>query len=541
MAIVVPIAAEWNPQGVKKATADLDQAQGKWAKAGVAAKKAFLPAAAVLGGFAAAGVTFAKKAEEAATATARLNTTLGNVKGVPQEAIDRQQQLAKDISKVAAVSDEEIKAGQAILATFQKVGATAEDTGGSFDRATQAAVDLAAAGFGSIDTNAKQLGKALEDPEKGITALKKAGVSFTKQQQDQIKTWAKSGKLAEAQNAILQEVEKQVGGTAEATANSSDKMAVAWEDAQQSLGEVLLPVVDKGAALLQKFADFAEKNKTAVVVLAGVIAGLAGAIVAINIAMKIWQAGVAAATAIQWAWNAAMAANPIGLIVIAIAALVAAFVVAYKKSETFRNIVDTALAGVRKAFKWLADKAGAALQWIRDNWDTIVTVLKNSPIGLYIRAVMAVFTWLKDKLGPWFRWIKEKWDKLIELFGRLKKWFDENKQKIITAVTAPFIAAFNLISKAWNNTVGGLTFKIPEWFALLSPAAALLAGREFSIPRAPELAAPGRAPNGGVGAIARQTVNIYGAIDPAGTAAQVAAIQQGRVNTIGRTSLVPVF
>jgi phage-related minor tail protein len=116
-----------------------------------------------------------------------------------------------------------------------------------FDRATKAAIDLAAAGFGSVTTNAVQLGKALEDPIKGLAALGKSGVTFTAEQKELIKTLVETGRVAEAQEIILKAVETQVGGTAEATANASDRMKVAFSQLQESLGERLLPVFEKFA------------------------------------------------------------------------------------------------------------------------------------------------------------------------------------------------------------------------------------------------------------------------------------------------------
>ena len=93
--------------------------------------------------------------------------------------------------------------GQSILATFHSVSGATGRAAGVFDRATAAGADLAAAGFGSIESNAVQLGKALEDPKKGLTALAKSGVTFTQAQKDQIEQMtagkASAKELADAQ------------------------------------------------------------------------------------------------------------------------------------------------------------------------------------------------------------------------------------------------------------------------------------------------------------------------------------------------------
>jgi hypothetical protein len=78
--------------------------------------------------------------------------------------------------------------------------------------------------------------------------------------------------------------------------------------------------------------------------LGGVIAGLAVAVLAANAAMKVYQATLLIVKAAQFALNAVMAANPITLVVLAIAALVAAFVVAYKTSENSACLLTAYLA-----------------------------------------------------------------------------------------------------------------------------------------------------------------------------------------------------
>jgi hypothetical protein len=117
--------------------------------------------------------------------------------------------------------------------------------GGAFDRATQAAIDMAAAGFGSATSNATQLGKALNDPIKGITALNRAGIQFTEDQKALIQSLVDSGKVLEAQDMILAEIESQVGGTAAATATASSKMTIAFGAIQEELGKVLMPMLDR--------------------------------------------------------------------------------------------------------------------------------------------------------------------------------------------------------------------------------------------------------------------------------------------------------
>jgi phage-related protein len=149
-----------------------------------------------------------------------------------------------------------------------------------------AALDLAAAGFGSAETNAVQLGKALQDPIKGLTALARSGVTFTEVEREKIKAMVESGNILGAQEAILKAIETQVGGTAEATATGSAKMSVAFGEMQEAIGTALLPLFEKLVPLVTGFLEWIGKNSVLVTVLAGAMGVLAAAILAVNFALN---------------------------------------------------------------------------------------------------------------------------------------------------------------------------------------------------------------------------------------------------------------
>ena len=130
-----------------------------------------------------------------------------------------------------------------------------------------ATLDLAAAGFGTAESNAVQLGKALNDPVKGLSALAKSGVTFTDAEKDKIKVLVESGKQLEAQEMILAAIEKQVGGTAEATADSSAKMSLGFADLKETLGLALLPAFDALNGYLAGFAKWASENSRVILIL----------------------------------------------------------------------------------------------------------------------------------------------------------------------------------------------------------------------------------------------------------------------------------
>lgn len=253
MAVVVSFVGKWDGKDVARAQKEIAKfSDESTSKFGNFAKKAGVAVAAVGAAAVGVGAVFAKQAisaaEEAATAQARLEQvaqSMGFVGGAYSGATQRLQDYASELSKQIAVEDESILAVQAKLATFREVGATMDEAGGAMDRATQAAFNLAAAGFGEAESNATQLGKALQDPVKGITALARAGVTFTEQEKEKIKAMVEAGDVAGAQNLILGALEAQVGGVAEATANASEKMAVGFGELQESVGMALLPAFNE--------------------------------------------------------------------------------------------------------------------------------------------------------------------------------------------------------------------------------------------------------------------------------------------------------
>jgi hypothetical protein len=207
--------------------------------------------AAIVRGFkdATAAAEESRVADERIDAIANSMNEFGNE---TQKVTKRIKDYAQQQSLSVGVDDEVIKATQAKLLTFRNLTKTAGTMGGAFDRATKAAIDMAAAGFGTAESNATQLGKALNDPIKGITALNRAGIQFTSDQQELIKSLVESGKVLEAQDMILKEIESQVGGTAAATATATEKMRIAFGEVQESVGQLLLPVLEKFSAWFLK-------------------------------------------------------------------------------------------------------------------------------------------------------------------------------------------------------------------------------------------------------------------------------------------------
>jgi hypothetical protein len=204
---------------------------------------------------------FIKMGEEARKSERRLAniaTNMGLFGANTDKVTKRLSKYAETLSFATGVDDELIRANEAVLLTFKNLAKSAETVGGPFDRATQALLDLAAAGK---DVTAVKLGRALEDPIKGMTGLTRAGIIFTKQEQAQIKSLTEHNNLLGAQDIILKKIEQQVGGTASATASSTEKMQARFENVLETLSGALLPAVDTLTDKFSKWLDSQEGKK----------------------------------------------------------------------------------------------------------------------------------------------------------------------------------------------------------------------------------------------------------------------------------------
>jgi hypothetical protein len=289
MSININILSNFNGAGFDKLEKELKRLNTPMEKL-AAVSRSLAPAAQIgliaLSGMAVGAVRAAEEAEVADRRLANIAESMNLFGSSTDQVVKRMTEFADATMLATAVDDEIIKSTQAKLLTFANLAATADEVGGAMDRATLAAIDLAAAGFGEAEQNAVQLGKALQDPVKGITALGRAGVTFTEQEKEKIAVLVESGKVLEAQDMILSAIETQVGGTAEATATGSAKMAVAFGEMSESIGKALLPLVQTLVPVMVGFFNIVAENSGVVTVLAGIFAALAVAILAVNFALN---------------------------------------------------------------------------------------------------------------------------------------------------------------------------------------------------------------------------------------------------------------
>jgi hypothetical protein len=178
---------------------------------------------------------------ESQAAMAQLEAGVRSTGGAAGYTAQQFATYAGELQKLTGIDDEAIQGVQSVLLTFTKIG---HDV---FPAATQAALDLSTKLGTDLNAAALQIGKALNDPVKGVTALSKAGVQFDEVQKKTIKTLVETGQLYKAQTIILKELETQVGGSAAAFRHTLPGALAAvknaWSDLLESLGAGLAPTL----------------------------------------------------------------------------------------------------------------------------------------------------------------------------------------------------------------------------------------------------------------------------------------------------------
>ena len=435
-------------------------------------------------------VDAARESNRIAAQTEQVIKTTGGAANVSSRDVAN---LAGHISKLAGVDDEAVQSGENLLLTFTNVRNEVGRGNDIFNQATQITTDMSAALGQDMKSSAIQVGKALNDPIKGVTALQRVGVSFTQQQKDQIKTLVESGRTLDAQKLILGELNKEFGGAAQAGATNADRLNVTLGNLQESVGNALVPILDHLAGglnvLVGAFAALPGPVQAGIVVLGGLAATfilIAKAQQAYRVAKEGLIVVEKAFAAVQTVVNAVMAANPIGLVVIALVALVAAFIVAYKNSETFRDIVKAAFGIVSDAIRsaigffeaigrTVANVIGGAIDFLRRNWQAVIVGVLTGGLGL---VVLAIANHFNDIVGF-----------ITGLPGRIAK----AASGMWDGITRAFKSALNTIIRGWN----GLEFKVPGF----SVGPVHFGGFTLGVPDIPLLARGGTALAGGLAVV----------------------------------------
>lgn len=321
---------------------------------------------------------------EAEAAQTRLSAAFDKFPALADTNIGRLRTLNIALAQKTKYDDDSIASGQAVLAQFGL-------TGRELERVTPLLTDYAAKTGQDITSAATGMGRALLG---NTRALKTIGIGY-KMTGDATRDYAN----------ITQLMRDKVGGFAEkegkTAAGQAQILRNQFGELQEQAGSKLVPALMQVAEVLLTVIAFTQKYGHIIVPVVAVLGTAATAIWAVNAAAKAY-------TAVQAALNVVLTANPIGLVIAAIAALVIGLVIAYNKSETFREIVNGAFRDVATAGRAMWEVLQDAFRFITNAWMNVAGAIIDGAvkafgwipgIGDKLRGAQAQFHAFKDSVN----------------------------------------------------------------------------------------------------------------------------------------------
>lgn len=398
---------------------------GKSAKsAGEYIKEAGRRATYVFGAIAGAAVMSAKAAASDANAQRILAVTLQNTTKATKAQVQGVEDYITKTQLAIGITDDELRT------SFARLTLSTNNLQKS-QQLLNLALDIKAAKpTKSLESIVNALGKAYDG---NATSLGRLGLGIDA-------SVLKSKNFDKIYKVLANTFRDFAKSEANTTEAKTRRLTIAMNELRESIGYALLPTMEKLLTLMTKLVPWFEKHQKIITPLILTIGGLAAVVMAVAAAVKVYETALAVATAAQVIFNAVVMANPIGLLVAGVAALIGVLVVLFNKNKTFHDNVVGIIELHKKIFGAVAD---FFTQTIPQMWDKFIRWLSDVPSRL-------------------------------KGFGA----------GIIDAMVSPFKAAFNQIAWLWNNTVGKIHFTIPGWIPKIG-------GSEFGFPKIPMLAEGG--------------------------------------------------
>lgn len=325
---------------------------------------------------------------------------------------------ASALQRVTRFGDEDIlNKVTAQFLTFKNV------TGDVFLDAQKAALDLSTTLSGDVQSASIMLGKALNDPAKGISALTEAGVTFSESQRDVIRAMQETGDLAGAQRLILDEIASAYGGQAEAAreagAGMRDAWRGAWGDIKEVVGSVqmdaLKVILPPLQALSDAFQDMTPRGQRAIVM----FGALAVAIPPVVAGLGLLVAGVAAIGA------------PIALAVAGFAALTAGVVAFWPEIKAAAHWMGEGISAAIDTFTGAIDAVPGQIEAAKTSlYEGLVVPMKEvgAKVGDLLVIVRDAFTAIPEIIGAAtakvVEWINGKFLAIMDSLGQKVEWVE---------------------------------------------------------------------------------------------------------------------
>jgi len=364
--ITIPLITEFKDTGIKNAIREFKNLETAGQKAQFAVKKAAVPAGIAVAALGAVAFDAVKAFAEDDAAAQKLATTLKNTTGATDKQVSAVEDFITKTSMAAAVADDDLRPALDTLLRGTKDVTQAQDL-------LTMALDISAGTGKDLGSVSEALSKAFNGQ---LGPLKKLDPALA----DLIKNGASTDEVFAALGKTFA---GQASTAANTTAGKMKNLGIQMGEFKESIGAAVAPLVSKLLPKLLQLAEFVKRNSKVIVILGAVIGGLALAVIGVNAAMTAYTAITKASAAIQLAFNAVMAANPIFLIVIAIVAIIAILVVLQKKFDIFGK----AIAFVGDAFGLLWDGIKVVFNWVKDNWPLLLAII-TGPFGLAVYGII---------------------------------------------------------------------------------------------------------------------------------------------------------
>lgn len=413
-----------------KASKEIQGVHGALDKLGGLAKGVLMGGAAVgaqaVAGLASVLTDSVQAAMDAQEAQAQLDAVLKSTGGAAGVTADMANDLAAALQKTTRFEDDAVLGAESMLLTFTNIG---KDV---FPATVMAVADLSQAMGQDLNTSAMQLGKALNDPIAGISALGRVGVTFTESQRETIKAMVETGDVAGAQKLILEELNKEFGGSAEAAgktfAGQMDILKNSLGDVKEQIGNALLP------ALSQLATEYGPKVIEWAKAFGDWFVNVG--IPAIKQFGQWWGENIAPALQSIWEWivnNLIPALQQFG------------DWLGPKLQEAARvlgEIIGWLVENVLKPMgEWITSTAIPALQKFGEWWTDNITPAMQTVGDFIVQTLIPALEDLAEWLGP-------KIEEAVKAAGEILTWLNDNVlQPIITAFKTLFGWIVDVITK----------------------------------------------------------------------------------------------
>ena len=242
----------------------------------------------------------------------------------------------------------------------------------------------------------------------------------------------------------------------------------------------------------QGLATFLQQNMSWLGPIAVALGVIVVAVQALVAAIKLWQLAVIAYTAVQWLLNAAMDANPIGIVILAIGALIAIILIVIDNLDFFRGIWDA-------VWKWCSDRITEVVDFIIALWNTYVMIFE-SVLDAIRSAWGAVWKWVSDRVSDVVTWIGDRWNDAGEFIKSVFRGIGSFIGGIWDGVVSGVKGAINAVIRIINGAISGVNAitgvvgipAIPS-IGYLAKGGTAQRGKSYIVgERGPELFTPGR-------------------------------------------------